>query len=219
VFVRDIAPDERIMLASGWLGRADQRAPLAKIRDPHHTLARLVAQDKPVVEIAAITGYTPDRIRTLNIDPAFKELVHHYTMEQQSADADITAQIKHVTLSVLSEIQTRIEDEPEAFSNKELRDLAMAGLDRIGHGPSSKVDVRVTNTAKVIEAMNAQIQQDRGGRVLSRDEVIEVEYVETSQSDGADLGDDDAVWSIPESTETQRGSGGGAEISTLSPAK
>lgn len=213
-FDREIGEEDLILLASVFYEPADPRAPLANIRDPHHTLARLVAQDKPTVEVAAITGYSPARINTLRADPAFRELVAHYAEQERSAEADISQQIKHAALTSLSILQERLETEPDSFSNKELREIANSGLDRIGHGPQSKVDIRVTDQHKVIEQLSMALRQELGGRIISQD-YIEAEYVETSQSDGAEIGDDDADWAVP-TNETQGESAGGAEVSSPS---
>jgi hypothetical protein len=202
---REIGDEDLVLLSGSFYAPADPKAPLANIRDPHHTLARLVALDKPAVEISAITGYSPARINTLRADPAFKELVAHYAEIEGSAKADISEQIKAAALSSLSILQERLDEDPDSFSNKELREIANAGLDRIGFGPQSKIDVRVNDTAKIIEQM-AQLMKQEGGVILSQTEFIEAEYVETSQGNGLEDVDDDADWSLPaEKTDGNKG--------------
>jgi hypothetical protein len=131
-------------------------------------LARLIAQGKSAVEVGAITGYTPARVRTLQTDPAFQELLSHYELQEVSANADITAQIRHLALSAASTLQERLEVEPEGFSNKELREIATAGFDRIGHGPSSKLDLNLNDPQHVIQGLKEALALESVGRVLSK---------------------------------------------------
>lgn len=210
-FAREITDEDLVLLAGSFYAPADPKAPLANIRDPHHTLARLIALDKPVVEVSAITGYSPARINTLRHDPAFKELVAHYAEIENASKADISEQIKGAALSSLSILQERLDQDPDSFSNKELREIMQAGLDRIGFGPQSKIDVRVNDTAKIIEQMAAMMKQESGA-ILSANEIIEVEYVEASQGNGLEDGDDDAVWTLP-ANETNRDEGRGPSVS------
>jgi len=148
----------------------DPKAPLARIRDAHHMLARLMAEDKPVVEISAITGYAPARIRTLQDDPAMRELVAHYSEVKVFAEADIKAQVQHVALAAKDVLLERLETEPDSFSNKDLTTLLQAGLDRIGHGPSSSHNVNLNDPSKVIERLGALMSQEKG-RIIPRDSI------------------------------------------------
>lgn len=179
--VRPLGPEDFALLQLPSTA-PDPRAPLSRIRDPHHMMARLLAQGKAPIEVSAITGYTPARIRTLQNDPAFQELLHHYTAQEMSVEADVTAQIRHLALSAAATLQERLEAEPESFSNKELRELAQTGFDRIGHGPSSKVDLRLTNPQGVIQQLKEALAAEAAGRILTRDDAeglpppIEAEY-------------------------------------------
>lgn len=178
----DVRPltQEKLQAILGFYPTApDPKAPLARISAPHHMLARLIAQGKPVHEVSAITGYSTVRIASLKVDPSFAELVTYYEEEHVMAEADVSAQIRHIALTAGQIIQERLEDSPDEFSTKELQAVLALGLDRIGHGPNSRVDVRVTDTNQLIQQVRDQIKSESTGRVLSRSEV-EAEYTEVT---------------------------------------
>lgn len=204
--VRDIRPEDLSLLASP-ADHQNSVAPLAKIREPHHMLAQFVAAGKPRVEISALTGYSPARIATLERDPAFMELVAHYNETNIMASADIEAQIKHVGMSASQILMERMEVDPDQFSNKELMDLRNSSLDRVGHGPSSNHNhnVNIRDTAKIIEALVSQSSNEAASRVISKTDQlhqIEASYVETTPSQGLEIGGDDAEGPVAEGPET-----------------
>jgi len=187
MYHREITPDDLIQFHSSNLP-TNSRAPLAKIRDPHHYLAQMVADGKKTVEISAVTGYSPSRIDTLRSDPAFMELVAHYEEQNVFAQPDIVAQIRHVTLTAGAILMERLEQNPDEFTIKELQALRDAGLDRIGHGSSTKVNVSVNDPSHVIQQLKEMQAVEKRGRIISREaieaEFTEVEIVEATPSAG-----------------------------------
>lgn len=178
VQVRAMTREDLALVLTTPLGEADPKAPLARISAPHHFMAKLLAQGKEPVEVSRITGYTPARINTLLNDPCFSELIAHYEAEVVAAEADIQAQIQHIALTAGQLLQERLEDNPEAFSTKDLQSLFNSGLDRIGHGPGSKVQVNVNDPAKIIDTLKESLSQASSGRVISKAEVIDAEFAE-----------------------------------------
>jgi hypothetical protein len=171
VAARPIGKEDLLLLHAVTRSAPNPKAPLAKIRDPHHMMAKMLAKGKSRVEISAVLGYNTSSIIVLERDPSFRELVAHYTSEEVFAEADISAQIKHVALTAMSIIQERLEAEPETFSNKELRELGAAGLDRIGHGPSSSVKVSNNDPSSAIQALKDLLAGEGRGRVLPKAEI------------------------------------------------
>lgn len=193
VYDRDITPEDLILLSSMTLAVADPKAPLARISAPHHALARAVAQGKKDVEISAIYGYAPARMRTLREDPAFVELVSHYEEQELSASASIDEQIMHLALKAKEILLDRMEEDPNSLSTKDLKDLMIAGLDRTGHGPQSSTKIDINDPSRALEAMAAMQETERKGRIISRSEALTVEYTEisddqTTSRDGPDEG-------------------------------
>lgn len=216
---REITPEDMALL-QGPADPCNSRAPLAKIRAPHHMMAQYLAAGKSRIEISALLGYTPARIATLERDPAFMELVAHYTEVKILADADISKQIQHVALAASQELMDRLEEDPTAFSNKELLELRNSSLDRSGYGPSSTQNVNVNNTTKIIEALVSQTIVEQASRIIPKASLlptIEAEYVEATSCEGtAERGANDRG-SLASGTETPGPGPGGDSLSEESP--
>lgn len=124
---------------------------IKRIRETHHRLAQMLASGMDHVTAAQLTGYTPTRIHQLQADPAFQELLTHYATNIATETADDTvAFIKRATglsSDILAEIQSRLDENPEAFTITTLIDTLKAVADRAGLAPVnktvSKVDVNV----------------------------------------------------------------------------
>ena len=112
---------------------------LAKLRNTHHSLARLVAQGVENNEISAITGYTPARISTLKGDPAFADLVAYYSSQVKEAFVDVAARIAAVGLTALEEIQDRLEEAPEDFTIGQLQSLVDSTIGPKAKGPQGNL--------------------------------------------------------------------------------
>jgi hypothetical protein len=121
-----------------------QSTSVLKIRETHHALARLVADGRKIVEIAAITGYAPTYINMLKSDPAFKNLVDHY--KEAISEVYVTVHERMASLSMLAaeELQERLTEAPEEFSRRELLEVVEKTADRTGFGPrTTQVNVNL----------------------------------------------------------------------------
>lgn len=114
---------------------------VAKLSDRHHALAKCLAQGVSPGNASIMTGYSGSRISILKADPAFQDLIEFYRAEKDVAEANVLDRLSNLTLGVVSELEDRLENAPEDLKTRELLDIAVAGLDRTGHGPSSKVQV------------------------------------------------------------------------------
>lgn len=101
-----------------------------RIRHTHHLLAMALANGADTSRASQLTGYAPQTIRQLQIDPTFKELIAHYQTAVMSEFEEIRARAASLGLSFLDELQARLEDSPEQFTNKEVRENAAMLLDR-----------------------------------------------------------------------------------------
>lgn len=106
----------------GAVAASTQR--LLQIRAPHHQLARLLCEGREHAEIALITGYTPSYISTIQNDPAFAELMNYYSVQREQVFIETAERMKALGLHTLEEIQRRLEEAPEKFSNREIMELA-----------------------------------------------------------------------------------------------
>ena len=103
----------------------ESRAPsVQSLRASHHQLAQVLAQGTSEGEAALITGYSLSRISVLKTDPTFSELLAHYQHNRELVFADVLERMKVLGLSSLDELQERLEQEPGAWSRRELMELA-----------------------------------------------------------------------------------------------
>lgn len=146
--------------------------PVKAMRETHHQLARLLATGMKQVEVSAITGYSQSRISILKGDPAFKELIAHYTEVQDSAYADIAGQMAALSSSAMSELRDRLEDDPAQFSNMQVLEVMKTLLDRTGFGPASKAEVKHSHlhvNADDLARVKQLVKEAQIGNVTPRD--------------------------------------------------
>lgn len=177
-YVRDIGPEDAALMQTAALAPTNQRAPLARLREPHHHLAKLLAEGTERVAASRITGYCTSRIKTLENDPAFNELIAHYRETKAAAAPDIDQAITNSALIAGQLLQERMEDEPDSFSNKELLAIRDASLDRIGKGPTSKRTLEVVNVQGVLAEMRDMMAAEGAMRIVDKNTPIEAEYEE-----------------------------------------
>lgn len=111
---------------------------IKKLSERHHALARLLAAGVSMQEAAAVTGYDYFRVGVLKGDPAFQELLAFYRGKVDEQFMSTMDQIAGLSQDVIREIRDRLEDKPEDFSVKELRELLVSTADRSGFGPTHK---------------------------------------------------------------------------------
>jgi len=154
------------------------RAPsIKKLRDRHHALARCLAQGMKNSEASAVTGYDPSRISILLADPTFQDLLEHYKKVENSHFADFTTRATLLSLDALNELQERLEDDPESFTQGDLRELIKLTADRTGHAPVQKVQQTNINVelggrlaqarARIIEARQSLLAEGSAGSPTS----------------------------------------------------
>jgi len=95
---------------------------LREIKSSHHSLARLLAQGREVIEASRITGYSPGYISRLKSDPTFRELILHYTTVEEIASVDFLGSMREVGLDMLNELRERVEQDPKSLSTPQLHE-------------------------------------------------------------------------------------------------
>ena len=101
-----------------------QRANLTQIKHSHHQLARLIAEGTDQSECSLITGYSPSYITVLKSDTTFNELISYYASQREQVFVDTIERMRTLGLNTLEELQSRLETDPTAFSNRELMEQA-----------------------------------------------------------------------------------------------
>lgn len=109
---------------------------LKRLKERHHALARGLAAGLSVVNLSAMTGYTPERIYTLQNDPTFIELLQGYKAQKDTIVIDLTERLTRIAQDALDELTERLEVEPEKVPTSLLMEFVKLGADRTGFGPS-----------------------------------------------------------------------------------
>lgn len=132
IFIRDLTADD-LRSANTRAAYGSQQGTLTqKLRAPHHTLARLVAEGKKHPECAIITGYTVEYIVMLERDPAFKELVAYYKENVAAAYVNVHERLASLGTLAMEILQERLTD-PEQVKKMTpgaLREIMNDALDR-----------------------------------------------------------------------------------------
>lgn len=139
---------------------------LTRLRERHHYLARLLAGGTSNVEASIMTGYSESYISMMkNEDPAFIELLDYYGTQKEKSFLQVHERLAMLGTSVIEEIHDRFDENPAAFTLKQLQDLAEMTLDRsiapIKSGP--KMPQQGTSTGV---ALNIVFQAPQGSGVV-----------------------------------------------------
>lgn len=161
---RNLTEGDRKVLAAAKIGPG--QAPLKKIRMVHHQAARLLAQGLKNIEVALATGFTPEHIYNLKNSPAFEELVEFYAAQDQQIQLDVRARMLTLGLDAAAEMQERLLDDPEQFSNKDLNGLITMALPFGGQAPATKDAGASRGASKLSKEELAEIKSavKEGGR-------------------------------------------------------
>ena len=130
-----------------------------RIKARHFALAKALAEGIEPAVAAAITGYAPGTVSQLCQDPTFQNLIASYRQDIEGEYVNVHQKLATLTVTAMDELQERIENNPEEVKTTVLTDIMTKGLDRIGHGPTSKTDVNVNvNLASRLEAARKRIK-------------------------------------------------------------
>ena len=141
--------------------RGTQAAPIKKIRDRHHALARNLASGMSQNEAAISCGLSPSRVSILKSDPAFKELLAFYRTDVDNTYRDLHEKLSGLASDAADELTERLEENPETLSTGQLMEVVKLGADRTGHGPQSSnttVNVNVDMAAR-LEAARKRVAE------------------------------------------------------------
>lgn len=183
-------------------GREEVNAPpqmLKTIRTSHHRVARFLADGMTPIQVAAITGYSVDRIYGLQQDTVFKGLLKHYTdaVEEHITDtAGLVLDLANDALGVLSE---RMESDSESFTVKELTELSKVTLDRSGHSPVHKSEnLNINCSAELVKEANDLIRKRNENQV----NILDAREVTQAIENHASQNTKDKRW-LTDSSETE----------------
>lgn len=94
-----------------------------ELRTAHHQLAQMFARGEEAQVISLTTGYSTTYLSILKSDPAFAELIKHYMMLREEIFVDLVEREKALGTLALEELQSRLAQEPEKWTKKEIMEL------------------------------------------------------------------------------------------------
>lgn len=178
-YVRDLNESDA---AAAALPAGIETQPLKRLRQTHHTLARLMADGVSNEEASAITGYSPSRISVLKQDPAFQQLMAYYESNKEEIYLDVHKRLADLGMSTLEELQERLEDDPSKFTNRELMEFLDHTLDRAGFSKTQKVSIQTHVSVDLLSAVKAEVANRKQSdvRVINASQVSERTEVGTA---------------------------------------
>lgn len=138
-------------------------APLKRLSERHHALARNLSGGMSPSEAAIVCGYSASRVSILQDDPAFRELVEFYRADVQAVYRDLHVRLSGLALDAADELALRLEESAENISTGQLMEVVKMGADRTGFGPqSSSTNVNVNvDLAGRLEAARKRVAERR----------------------------------------------------------
>lgn len=131
---------------------------IARLRQIHHEIARLLASGLTETEVAASTGYSLSRISILKRDPSFKELLAYYAARSEEQFLDVRKRLAILGTDAVAELQDRLDYKPDSLTNTQLIEITKTTLDRAGFSPVSKSEnVQVLLTGDELEKLKQNI--------------------------------------------------------------
>jgi len=117
--------------------------PIKRLRERHHSLARMIADGMAHGHAGLACGYSGSRVSILMSDPTFRELVSHYMELRTERYFDGIQAMSELHMDATEELRDRLEDDAESFSHGQLMELVKLTADRSGKGPTTKSEVDV----------------------------------------------------------------------------
>lgn len=125
---------------------------LLKIRQSHHRLAQLIALGMSNLDASRVTGYDAARVSVLRSDPAFLELVAHYSKTTETAWGEFVQIAADLSVDAMTLLRDKMEENPAQFSPSMLLEMTKVLADRTGNAPMTK-SVNVSMNVDLSERM------------------------------------------------------------------
>jgi len=112
---------------------------LKAIRHTHHRLAQLLAGGMDEMVAAKLCNYSISRVSILKGDPAFQELLAHYSNVVDDAFSDFATAAGELSVDVVHRLQQMLDEEPEKISPGTLIEMGKFLADRSGNAPVQRI--------------------------------------------------------------------------------
>ena len=145
---------------------------VVKLKSAHHKLAQLIATGASYIDVAVAGGYTPQYISNLaTANPAFQELVAHYTRQAEAEMLDLRAKQARLGEMAVDELTDRLAEEPEKFSVRELLEVVDSNANKPrlmemqkgwnSSGPPSPITISFVTAGQTPTVEQKTIEGDR----------------------------------------------------------
>lgn len=169
------------------LAEAEDPADLKRVREKHHTVARLIAKGMQQSLVATISGYDQAYLSVLLNNPAMQELIEMYRMQAGAVHEVVGEKLRTVGLKALEKLDEQIE--ANKLSNNDLIQAAKLGFDRAGHGPTSTQ--RTVSETHILD--HAELQKlQKNALAGSKEYIVPVEEVRQALLPAPETEADDA---------------------------
>lgn len=122
-------------LAEGEALPASRAPEVKRLRDSHHALARLLARGLTPAQASQQTGYSASRISTLQLDPAFQELLSHYRRDADNVSQEVEARFLMIAGDAAQVVHERLLDEGDEVPLVQALEVFKVFADRAGFAP------------------------------------------------------------------------------------
>lgn len=148
---------------------ADGGKDIKRLREKHHSTARLIASGMTQRMVAQLVGYTEGYLSVLLGSPAMQELITLYRSNYIASSELMTERLHSLAGKAVDELHARMEETPGEIDVHALIAAAKLGLDRSGHGPTSHQNIR---EEKHIFDHAELVSRDRAARNESKSRVV-----------------------------------------------
>ena len=120
-FIRELEQADVDALLAPPVVKPMALAPVVReLKESHHRLAMLMATERSQVQVSLLSGYSEAYIGRLTNDPMFRSLMDQYGKLEEVKFRDTLEKMDSVGRDALNELQLRLAEAPESFSNREL---------------------------------------------------------------------------------------------------
>jgi hypothetical protein len=95
-----------------------------QLKSAHHQVARLLAEGRELVDVALITGYTPQYIYSLKQGQDFQELMKYYSVQREQIFVDTLERMRQLGITTLERLQVQLDDDACVWTKRELMEMA-----------------------------------------------------------------------------------------------
>lgn len=161
---------------------------LKKLREKHHSVARMIAGGMQQRMVAMISDYSESYLSVLLGSPAMQELVEMYRIQNGTNAQLVIEKLQTVGVTALEKLSERLDK--NELNNNELLQTAKLGLDRADFGPSSKRHVVNENHSfdhTKLKELEAEARRGSAAHIVPTSEVRKA-LPKPRDEDGSDAG-------------------------------